>query len=140
MLSFFVAGTPQGKGRARAARIGKGVRMYTPDKTAKYEHQIAWAAKLAHAVMLDGPVGLRVTILCAIPKYFTKAKREAALIGPLYPTGRPDADNVAKAVQDALNHICYADDAQIVDLHATKRYATAPGVQIEVWRISPHTD
>ena len=45
---------------------------------------------------------------------------------------RSDLDNVVKAVQDALNGVIYKDDAQIVSLHATKKYDMSPGIEILV--------
>ena len=35
-------------------------------------------------------------------------------------TFKPDADNEAKLVMDALNGLVWADDAQVVDLHVVK--------------------
>jgi Holliday junction resolvase RusA-like endonuclease len=48
----------------------------------------------------------------------------------LYPKVKPDLDNVAKAVLDAINGIVYVDDAQVINLVATKRYATDPRVEV----------
>ena len=40
---------------------------------------------------------------------------------PPYPkTTRPDVDNYAKCVLDALNGLAYRDDSQVVDLHVVK--------------------
>jgi Holliday junction resolvase RusA-like endonuclease len=33
----------------------------------------------------------------------------------------PDADNIAKPIQDALNGLIYADDAQVIDVSSRKR-------------------
>jgi Holliday junction resolvase RusA-like endonuclease len=35
---------------------------------------------------------------------------------------RPDIDNLAKSVIDGLNSVAFNDDAQIADLHITKKY------------------
>ena len=40
---------------------------------------------------------------------------------------RPDIDNLAKAVIDGLNGIAFNDDAQIADLHVTKKYHAGDG-------------
>jgi crossover junction endodeoxyribonuclease RusA len=48
---------------------------------------------------------------------------------------RPDVDKTARPGRDALSRIVYADDAQVVDLHARKRVAEldeTPGVHINV--------
>ena len=46
------------------------------------------------------------------------------------PTKKPDADNIAKAVCDALNGIAYKDDSQVVDLTVRKYYSKFPRVQV----------
>jgi len=45
----------------------------------------------------------------------------------LWPCVRPDLDNYAKACLDAMNGLCFADDAQVVRLTAQKSYAVEPG-------------
>ena len=44
---FTVPGQPVGKGRAKAARRGKFVTFYTPEKTASYESLVAYAGNVA---------------------------------------------------------------------------------------------
>jgi Holliday junction resolvase RusA-like endonuclease len=46
------------------------------------------------------------------------------------PTKKPDADNICKAVCDAMNGIVYKDDAQVVSLHFTKRYNTIASIHV----------
>lgn len=93
-LCFTVEGKPQGKQRARR---GRGGHFYTPKETRAYEQAVAWSAKQGLARPMGdyrGPVELFVRA------YFSDHRRR-------------DADNVLKAVQDALNGICYHDDSQI---------------------------
>jgi crossover junction endodeoxyribonuclease RusA len=48
---------------------------------------------------------------------------------------RPDADKLTRAVLDAITGVVLLDDAQVVDLHATKRLAglgETPGVVVTV--------
>ena len=48
----------------------------------------------------------------------------------IYPTTKPDTDNIAKSILDSLNGIAYLDDKQVVDLRVRKQYAEVPGVSV----------
>ncbi len=52
------------------------------------------------------------------------------------PHKKPDSDNIAKVVADALNGIAYDDDAQIADLTVIKRYTENPCVKVTIAEIS----
>ena len=82
----------------------------------------------------DGPVAIGVVADLAVPASWRKVDRERALAGSILPQGRPDVDNYAKAALDALNGVCFLDDAQVVVLTARKRYAAAAALHIEVER------
>lgn len=45
---------------------------------------------------------------------------------------KPDCDNLAKSVLDALNGIAYNDDSQITSLHVVKEYGTQPKVILQL--------
>jgi Holliday junction resolvase RusA-like endonuclease len=133
----WIPGAPVGKARPRVTRAG---RTYTPAKTAEHEDKIRLeAAAVASMRATDGkPLApmqgpLICNILCAmpIPKSWTKARREDARRFDRWHTSKPDADNLAKAVLDALNGILYEDDSQVVMLAVTKRYAKSePGTMV----------
>ena len=56
--------------------------------------------------------------------------------GKLKPCKKPDADNIAKVVSDALNGIVYEDDSQICDLNVKKLYTVQePGVYVYIDRL-----
>lgn len=130
-LQFIVPGEPQGKGRPR---FGNG-RTYTPAKTIEYERRIA--RKAAEAMrhfphdLTTLPVRVRIDVYKGVAKSWTKAKRARALDGQEVP-GKPDLDNVAKAVLDALNAVVYADDVQVVRLLVTKQYSMEPRLVVTV--------
>ena len=124
-LLIRINGIPQGKARPR---FTKGGRAYTPAKTRRYEEAVREAALLAVQAQgfvkhgKDTPLEACVTAWFPVPASWPKKKRAAALSGALYPTGKPDADNIAKAVLDAANGIAFHDDRQIVSLTVRKRY------------------
>lgn len=135
-IYFVVYGQPQGKGRPRASSRGGFVRMYTPAATLAYEQQIARLAQIARGEfpVLATPMSLRVVAHHMIPISWSKKKQQLALAGEVIP-GKPDLDNVAKAVLDALNGVIYADDKQVIKLVAEKKYSFDPRVEVYVHEV-----
>jgi len=133
-ITFTIPGQPQGKGRPRVGKIGAHARMYTPAKTVAYEGLVAHAAQLAMdgLALLDGPVSVRLAILCQIPASWSQKKQRAALAHELFPTTKPDVDNVVKAVFDGMNGVVWKDDVQAVEVSVRKRYSSTPCVHVEV--------
>ena len=60
-----------------------------------------------------------VTAFFEPPKSISKKKRAEMLEGKIWPAKKPDSDNIAKVVLDALNGIAYHDDTQIIKLLRT---------------------
>jgi Holliday junction resolvase RusA-like endonuclease len=135
-IYFVVPGAPYGKGRPRASSRGGFVRLYTPAATVAYEGEIARLAEIARAEwpVMATPMSLRVIAHHPIPVSWPKKKQQAALAGDLIP-GKPDLDNVAKAVLDALNGVIYEDDKQVIRLVAEKRYSFEPRVEVYVHEV-----
>ena len=133
-IVFYVPGQPQGKGRPRVGRIAGHARMFTPSKTAAYEGLIALAGRqaMAGAAPLLGPVEIEVLAICSVPSSWSKRKQADALAGRVRPTGKPDADNVLKAVCDGLNEVAFKDDAQAVSVKLTKCYGEKPSLCVRV--------
>lgn len=134
-LLFQVAGQPQGKARPRYTKKG---RAYTPQKTKSYEAEIKEAALTAAMIQgwtkNDMPIRIHIGAYFVIPQSWSKRKQQEAAQGDVYPTVKPDADNIAKIVCDALNAIAYHDDKQIVDCRVSKRYAhdNQPCITVDV--------
>lgn len=130
-IRFSVPGEPVGKARPRFTKNGHA---YTPDKTRSYEAIVKLCAMKAMKgkKLLTGAISLSVTAFFPIPKYFTKAIREKALLGELRHQKKPDWDNVGKVVSDALNGVVYADDAKVSHATVDKRYSDFPRVEVLV--------
>ena len=124
-------GQPVGKGRPRFSRASGTV--YTPEKTARYEERLAWAAQsvMAGRPLLTDALYVTIRAYMDIPKYKPKKWREAAHDGRLHPTTKPDLDNIAKML-DALNRVVWVDDSQIVELRVSKWYSNRPRIEIIV--------
>ncbi len=137
-VSFVVEGQPVAKGRPRAGMTGAGIRMHTPAKTKAYERKISAAARVAmHGRIAFGrPVALKVAIYLEIPLSWPKTRQTKARIGVICATNKPDADNVLKAIKDAMNDVVYEDDSQVVDIVVTKKYAMEPRVEVDVKELS----
>ena len=139
-LSFRVNGEPRGKQRPRFTKQG---RVYTPKETRNYEREIREAALKAAAVAgylkPEGPVRVSITAWFSPPASWSKKKRAAAMAGDIYPTVKPDADNLGKEFLDALNEVAYHDDKQVVECTIRKRYTSSeddtPHVTVHVERM-----
>lgn len=134
-MRFIVNGAPRGKQRARTfynARMGK-MQSITPEQTKDYESLIRWSFKEAGGeYMGDKCITLNIVAVYPIPKSFSKSKRQEAIEGRIFPKVKPDLDNMAKAVLDALNGVCYADDKQVIAFSLCKKYGTEPRLEVEV--------
>jgi Holliday junction resolvase RusA-like endonuclease len=125
-------GVPVAKERARRGRNGH---FYTPARTRAYERELAWEARIQMGAVepLRGPLVAWLTVEVPIPQSWSKAKRMRAIAHDIAPSGRPDATNYAKTVEDAVNGILYGDDAQIVRYaHLSKVYSEQPKIVFTV--------
>jgi Holliday junction resolvase RusA-like endonuclease len=132
MVTFKVDADPVGKQRARYAKRGNFVQTYTPDKTRNYEALVKEAATEAMGSneILETPVNLYLYIRAPIPKSLPKKRIEACLNGSEKPIKKPDASNVLKSIEDAMNGVVYKDDSQIVNIHVAKVYSSVAGVDV----------
>lgn len=130
-LTFHIDINPVPKGRPKFSKIGGFVRTYTPKKTQDFETEVREAAKQAmNREPLEGPLAVYLYFRLPIPKSYPKKRIAACLSGSDRPTKKPDLDNLAKSVLDALNGVIYQDDSQIVSLHMTKVYSQHPGIDL----------
>lgn len=142
-MQIIIPGQPQGKARARTfynPRLGKH-QSVTPGKTVLYENLIKTCYLHTHEGerFEDEPLQVIIRAYYEIPKSWSKKNRQAAMERALLPTKKPDADNIAKVICDALNGLAYKDDKQIVDMLVMKRYEGIKGPRVEV-DISPATE
>ena len=133
-VMFSVDGIPHGKGRPRFRRTGNFVSTYTDAKTKTYEALVKEEAQKAmgSSEPIETPISFYCYIRLPVPKSYSKKRIEACLSGSELPTKKPDWDNVAKSVADAMNGVIYLDDSQIVQATITKKYDTVAGVDVMV--------
>ena len=135
-VSFTIYGIPVAKGRPRFSRTPYGVRAVTPEKTVVYENLVRMSYREeCLGKKLEGQISARIEAYFPIPKSTSKKKREAMANKETMHTKKPDADNIAKAVLDALNGIAYDDDNQICMLFVKKYYGEEPRVEVTLREI-----
>jgi Holliday junction resolvase RusA-like endonuclease len=109
---------------------------FTPAKTRNQEAFIKslFVQKYPHHVPLEGPLELTVLAFFPIPKSAKKMDRQAMEWGTIFPTKRPDVDNLLKIFMDAGNGLIYRDDSQIVGVMVDKRYSTNAHTEVKLTR------
>lgn len=120
-MKFTIPLNPVPKGRPRFSRFSK--RPRTPDKTRKFEENVAFLARAAGLKPIEGPVYLRAEFYLPWPK--TKHRKRNPLAQG-WMTEKPDVDNYGKALLDALEGPCFASDAQVVWM-VLRKYRAAQG-------------
>lgn len=137
MMKFTVLGVPVAKGRPKFAKRGNFVTSYTPQDTVNYENlvRLSYQQSCEDLRVLQGEVSMKIDAFFPIPKSTSKKKHQLMAIGAIQHTKKPDADNVAKAICDALNKIAYADDSQIVSLEVNKFYSDVPRAEITITEV-----
>lgn len=127
---------PVAQQRPRAVRTRGGVRMYDPDKSRKFKEEIAGliAADMIQYKQekITGPLKVVLNFYFKVPASYSKKRRQDIVDGVELFTKRPDVDNLAKAVLDALNGVLYVDDSQIVELSVCKHYGESAKIHLDV--------
>ncbi len=139
LVSILLPGDPRGKGRPRFRIVrpksgAQFVSVYTDAETTAYE---AGLAKAGAAAMTGspfvGPLTAFAEAFMPIPASWSNKKRAAAAAGEVFHVSKPDGDNIAKCVGDALNKIVWVDDSQIVMWQVLKVYSEWPRLRVSVW-------
>jgi Holliday junction resolvase RusA-like endonuclease len=151
MIAFNVYGIPGPQGSKKGIAITKknkttGVREYTGKvamlessaKVKPWRAAVVEAAKAALPAPLPGGVNVSITFYLPRPRAHYGTGRNSGVLkasAPLYPAVKPDVDKLVRATLDGLTTAgAYADDARVVDLHSSKRYADnrAPGAYVQL--------
>lgn len=129
-VSFVIPMKPIGKERPR---LSGGI-VYTPAKTAAYENFIKGCYIEQCGNVSFGCRAIKMSVKAYIKPLssFKKDEVSAALNGEIKPSSKPDADNVLKAVLDALNELAYDDDRYIYKLDVEKFYSDIPRTEITI--------
>jgi Holliday junction resolvase RusA-like endonuclease len=129
-ITFTVAGDPVPQPRPRVSTVGGFARAYVPKGHAvhPYRQAVALGARLAGLGQVTSPVGVIVDAVFARPKsHMNKSGVKAT--APALP--RPDVDNIAKAVLDALQDVM-GDDTNVARLTVEKSWGTEGRTTVRV--------
>ena len=120
---FEVPGEIVGKERPRV-NMYTG-RVYTPNKTKDYEFLVQQYFKIKYPnyQTLEGRISIDIIAYLKIPNSTSKTKTQEMLENKISPTKKPDADNIAKSILDAMNGFVFKDDNQVSKISIEKRFA-----------------
>lgn len=126
-VRFTVNGDPYGKGRPRFTRTGQ---TYNSRKDKNYEHLVRTEYEIQSGEKLEGAIYAKITAYFGVNKSDSAKIREAKLLNNIPVTKKPDCDNIAKTILDALNGAAYHDDSQVTYLEVYKLYSDYPHVDV----------
>ncbi len=135
--TFTLLGEPQAKERPRFS--SHNGRIYTPKSTKAYEEKIRRAYRQQYPELDPFPKGvplqMEVETFHQIPKSASRALQEKMENRGVFPTKKPDVDNLVKIIADSLNNLAYHDDCQIVAVKIRKFYCRDPRVWVKISEI-----
>ncbi len=137
-IEFFVPCLPVAQPRPRAGKSFSGHAVMYQAKATHPIHTFKTAIvsqwHLAGATKLEGPLKAELQFLFERP---AKVPKKLGT-GRIDKQTKPDLDNLAKGVLDALNKLAYHDDGQVCELKISKQHAAqdeTPGVLITIKEI-----
>ena len=130
---FEVIGKIVGKERPRV-NMYSGM-VYTPTKTKDYETLVQqyFEIKYPNFTELTGRVGIDIVAYLGIPKSTPKKNIPDMLDNKVSPTKKPDIDNIAKSILDAMNKFIIHDDNQVSKISIEKRYGEEEKAYIRIY-------
>jgi Holliday junction resolvase RusA-like endonuclease len=133
VANFITFMRPMGKARPRHTASGV---VFTPKATRIAEQIISWDCVNSMArsdYSSKEPCRVCIKATFKVPKYRTN---EGLIGDPVIK--KPDADNIAKLVLDALNGVAYKDDSQVFSIEVEKVWAEFDSVQVWVFETIPN--
>ena len=139
-IEFEVIGKVKAKQSVKFANMGGFMKKYTPADVKSYANWVKLSFMQKYPEwnvnnFKDKQLTCEIDIDILIPKSFSKKKQDLAAGGFIRPTVKPDCDNIAKNIDDAMNGIVFPDDKQIVTLVIRKWYSNSEKVKITVSEI-----
>lgn len=131
MFIFEIYGAPVPQQQTRFSCVANKPRTWDPSKSDK--ERIQWQIKpFAPEQPITGPVELSITFYLPIPKATSSKMRTAMINQAVLPCIKPDEDNLAYLITNALKKLVYDDDRQVCAKHVYKFYGKEPKTVIKV--------
>ena len=134
-INYTVVGIPKPQVRpkifSRTLKSGKHFTSTYSPKTNWFDIVYSETLKIKNSLKkrLEGALELNLIFCMPIPKSISKKKREQLH----YVIKKPDVDNLAKAVMDAMNNTgIWEDDSHIASLQVKKIYSEEPRCLITI--------
>lgn len=129
-VTFTIAGQPVPQPRPRVSTAGGFARAYVPSKhpVHLYRQSLAAAARGAGLTPTGEPLNVVIDAVFERPK---SHMRKSGLKADAPRLPRPDVDNIAKAVLDALQDVI-GDDTNVARLVVEKSYGTEARTTVRV--------
>ena len=143
MIQFFIPGTPKGQPRPKAFSRGGHAGVYDPKTANEWKQNVRDAAKrCGEKFISNDPLELTLNFKIARAKGHYRSGKNSHLLKPnaqYWHVSKPDSDNFAKAVMDALSDYGFwPDDSIVARLVVTKIYTNTreTGCHLEVKLLS----
>jgi Holliday junction resolvase RusA-like endonuclease len=136
--TFRANGMPKGQPRPRAFSRGGRAAVYDPGTAEGWKSCVAVAAQELEGAAIHCPLSVTLTFYLPRPKSHYRNNGTLKDSSPVYMNvNKPDIDNLAKAVLDALTNIrAWLDDDQVCELTIRKYWEQpqthAPGCMIRI--------
>jgi len=129
-VTFTVPGNPVAQPRPRVSTRGGFGRAYVPAKhpVHTFRVRVARAAKAAGLTWVDKPVTVVIEARFSRPR---SHYRKSGVRPTAPPLPRPDCDNLAKAVLDALQEVM-GDDTRVERLTVAKAWGHEGGTTVTI--------
>ncbi len=126
--------------RPRASVVGGHARVHDVPKCAEFRNMVRIIAGQTWSKAVDetSPFLVMVTFHLSIPKSATKKMRKAIADCDLLPCKKPDLDNAAKGVLDAITGVVWKDDSQVASLVCDKFYSDKPRTKVAIYKYIRH--
>lgn len=137
MLEIVIPGEVVAQGRPRFNSHTK--KAVDPQKSRYYKKFVSvYAMQHRPEKLLDEPLEVLIDIYKTPPKRISDLKKNRPALENelLRPTTKPDVDNYAKGIKDALNGIIWTDDSIVVDLRVRKFYSMEPRAVVKVRKVA----